>query len=368
MFLGHSAEKAITELGEFCQEHNIDAHFVQKGWLWTATTPAHVGSWKSTLRACEDLGVRPFVEVDPADLKRRTGSAIHLAGVFEASNATVQPAALAHGMRRVALEAGIRIFERSGVTSIEPGSPVSVRTTRGQVKTKKVVLCNNAWAASIPELGKLITPVNSSIVATHPLNDRFNEIGWTGGESITDSQLMVNYYRTTRDGRIAFGKGTGALSYNFNIDQTFSEHQQSIEITRSDLLDTYSSLTEADISHSWSGPIDRTYDSLPAFGHLSGHANILYGIGWSGNGVGPSRIGGRILSSLALNLDNEWSRCALVGRKNKTFPPEPFRYFGGNLVRNAVIRKERAEMSGMKPARLDLWLASLAPAGLEDKS
>ncbi|WP_249215683.1 FAD-dependent oxidoreductase [Burkholderia contaminans] len=37
LFLGRSAEQAIHELGEFCREHAIDAHFVQKGWLWTAT-------------------------------------------------------------------------------------------------------------------------------------------------------------------------------------------------------------------------------------------------------------------------------------------------------------------------------------------
>ncbi|SDS23058.1 Glycine/D-amino acid oxidase [Halopseudomonas litoralis] len=368
LFLANSAEQAISELGEFCQEHDIDAHFLQKGWLWTATTPAHIDSWRGTLKVCERLGVRPFELVKAEDLKRRTGSDKHLAGVFEASNATVQPAALVQGMRRVALEAGVRIFERSGVTDIEPGAPVLVSTAGGKISTNKVILCNNAWAASIPQLSRLITPVNSSIVTSQPLGQRLDQIGWIDGESITDSQLMVNYYRTTRDGRIAFGKGTGALSYNGKINEVFSEHPQSIEMTRHDFLGTYTSLSEADISHSWSGPVDRTYDSLPAFGHLSGNPDIVYGIGWSGNGVGPGRIGGRILASLALERRDEWSQCALVGRHNRTFPPEPFRYLGGTLVRNAVIRKERAEMQGAAPSKIDLLLASLAPAGLEDKS
>jgi hypothetical protein len=44
------------------------------------------------------------------------------------------------------------------------------------------------------------------------------------------------------------------------------------------------------------------------------------------------------------------------------------RYLGGSLVRNAVIRKEQAEMAGRKAASLDRMLAGLAPAGLEDKS
>ncbi|AWX93096.1 hypothetical protein DPM13_07885 [Paracoccus mutanolyticus] len=40
-----------------CRENAIDAHFAQKGWLWTATTPAHVDSWDGTLKACAALGV-----------------------------------------------------------------------------------------------------------------------------------------------------------------------------------------------------------------------------------------------------------------------------------------------------------------------
>jgi hypothetical protein len=37
------------------------------------------------------------------------------------------------------------------------------------------------------------------------------------------------------------------------------------------------------------------------------------------------------------------------------------------MVRNAVIRKEQAEMKGQKSAYVDRILAKLAPAGLEDK-
>jgi glycine/D-amino acid oxidase-like deaminating enzyme len=368
IFLGRSTEQAISDLGEFCLRHAIDAHFVQKGWLWTATSAAHVDAWNGTLKTCELLGVHPFDMLSAEELRRRTGSPIHLAGVFEASNATVQPAALVQGMRRVANEAGVRIHERSGVIRIQPGEPVLLHTGHGMLEARRVVLATNAWAACIPELARLITPVNSSIAVTRPLGEQFAQIGWTGGESITDSQLLVDYYRTTRDGRIAFGKGTGAIAYRSEIDERFSDDAESIAMTRADLFATYPFLGKDLVAHSWSGPIDRTYDSLPIFGHLAGHANIFYGIGWSGNGVGPSRLGGRILASLALGLDNEWTRCGLVGRKSKPFPPEPFRYIGGSLVRRAVIRKDRAEMRGQRLGGFHRLLASLAPAGLEDKS
>ncbi|MBD4391598.1 amine oxidase, partial [Xanthomonas citri pv. citri] len=46
----------------------------------------------------------------------------------------------------------------------------------------------------------------------------------------------------------------------------------------------------------------------------------------------------------------------------------PLRYLGGSLVRNAVLRKERAELAGTAPSATDRFLARFAPAGLEDKS
>lgn len=368
LFLAHAAERAIGELGEFCEAHAIDAHYMRKGWLWTATTPAHIDSWNGTLESCARLGVQPFERVSSEKVAEMAGSDTHLAGVFERSNATVQPAALIRGMRQVALKAGIQIFEQTPVLGIKPGHPVCVETKGGQISANTVVLASNAWAASIPELARLIVPVNSSIVVTEPIPQKLERMGWTGQQSITDSQLMVDYYRTTRDGRIAFGKGTGALAFGSRINEVFSEHAESISLTTQDLHRTYPALASNKITDAWSGPIDRTYDSLPVFGTLAGSDNIHYGIGWSGNGIGPSRLGGRILASLALGLKDEWSTCPLVGRRCKPFPPEPFRYLGGTAVRNAVIRKERAEMSGRKPSRIDRLLAGLAPAGLEDKA
>ena len=50
---------------------------------------------------------------------------------------------------------------------------------------------------------------SSHIVITEPVPDLLEEIGWTGGECITDSRALVDYFRTTPDGRIAFGWGGG---------------------------------------------------------------------------------------------------------------------------------------------------------------
>lgn len=366
--LAVASVESIGEIGQFCENYGIDANFQKSGWLWTATTEMQLNAWKSVVTSCEALGHPAFQQLSPEEVKRRSGSGMHLAGVFDPDTATVQPARLVRGLRRIALAMGVRIFENTTVTNFDRQQPVVISTPNGSVVADQFVVANNVWASAIPELKRTIVPMTSTIIVTEPIPERLQSIGWQGGEAITDSQLMVNYYRTTRDGRIAFGKGTGAVAFGSRIGRRFDFDEVDVAATEADFRRVYPLLQDINVEHSWSGPIDRTYDSLPLFGTLPGACHIAYGIGWSGNGVGPSRIGGKVLSSLALGLKDEWSQCGLVNRGSRKFPPEPLRYVSANLVRNAVVRKEKAEAEGVKPTRLDMELVRLAPTGLEDKS
>lgn len=174
---------------------------------------------------------------------------------------------------------------------------------------------------------------------------------------------MVHYYRTTPDGRFAFGKGGGRLAYGARIGRSFTGPSPLAAVITARLRTTYPSLAAVSIAASWTGPIDRTVDGLPFFFSL-GREDLICGAGFSGNGVGPCVLGGRILCSLALGLDDGWSRAGLVRSPPRGLPGEPWRYIGGRVVRRAVARKERAEDAERRPTLLDRGLAQLAPAGL----
>ena len=103
------------------------------------------------------------------------------------------------------------------------------------------------------------------------------------------------------------------------------------------------------------------------FGNLGGRPHILYGAGFSGNGVGPTRLGGRILADLVLGETDGFAGSALVNGKPGSFPPDPIRYVGAHVVRTGVASKERAEAAGKDPSRFATALARLAPAGMIPK-
>jgi putative aminophosphonate oxidoreductase len=363
--LAHASVDAVDGIGAFCSEHGIDAHYHRDGWLWAATSEAQLGAWDETVGAIGDYGEAPFRHLTREEAATRAGERTHLGGVFEATAATVQPALLARGLRRVALERGVRIYERSRMTKFARSRPPRVVTDRGTMTATKVVFALNAWTAGLSELGRAIVVIASDIVATAPAPERLAEIGWTDGMCISDSRMLVNYYRLTQDGRLVFGRGGGRLAYGGNVGTSFDGPSPRADGVADSMFGLYPSLRNVPVTSDWMGPIDRTQVGLPFFSRLGGREDILYGVGYSGNGVGPSYVGGRILASLTLGLDDEWSRAGLVrDPAGARFPPEPFRYLGGRVVRNAVARKEDAEDQGREAGRLTRMLADLAPSGL----
>lgn len=355
--------EAIDQIGDFCAQHSIDARYRRDGWLWTATNASQCGAWNSTVAAIGRHGEQPFQTLDPTDLVHRSGSSSHIGGVFEPTAATVQPALLARGLMRVAREKGVKVFEGSPMVALERCTPLAVRTARGRVTADRVVLATGAWAGQVRELPRAFVVVSSDIAITEPIGDALQASGWTDGSCISDSRLMVNYYRTTLDGRIALGKGGGHLAYGARIDSSFTGSSPLQPQLAARLRLLYPFTAKVPIAASWIGPIDRTIDGLPFFTSL-GTPELVCGAGYSGNGVGPSVLGGRILASLALGMNDGWSRCGLVRRPPQGMPGEPARFFGGNLVRGAVARKECAEDDGRPVGALDRAVARLAPSGL----
>jgi glycine/D-amino acid oxidase-like deaminating enzyme len=358
-----ASEDAVAAIGAFCEREDVDAHFVRGGWLWTATSPAQLGSWEGAVAAAERMGERPFELLSAEEVQARTGSPVHLGAAYEAGAATVQPALLARGLRRVALTRDVRIYERSPMLDLDRETG-TVSTPSGAVRAERIALATGAWLAGVPELTPAIVAVSSDMVATAPMADRIEEAGWTGRESISNCRLMVHYYRTTRDGRITFGQGGHRHVFGGRVDDDFFCHSEpAARVLADDLVRLVPFAGGVEVTNAWGGPIDRTADGLPFFGLLPGRARIAYGAGYSGNGVAPSLTAAKILASSVLGLDDEWAGSGLNRGIPGRFPPEPVRYLGGFVVRAAVRRKEAREDEARPVDPLTRRVAGLAPQG-----
>jgi len=362
-----AAQSAIDEIGEFCREHQIDAQYRKDGWLWMASNPKQDQSWRVLTEQLDRFNANPFQPLSPEQVREKSGTARALSGIFDPNAATVQPALLARGLRRVALELGVRIYEKTPLTRLQRSTPPVVHTAHGKIHAHKVVIAMNAWGAQFPELKRMIVVMSSDMVATAPVKQRLDTTGFKDGVCVTDSRTVLNYWRNTPDGRIVFGKPLGQFAFASKIGTLYEKPCPAGATIAREMRGFYPQLADVPIVSTWTGPLDRAMKGLPNFGYLGGHKDIVFGIGFSGNGVATTVFASRIIQSLVNETGDEWSRCGLVNQKMKLLPPEPFRFIGARMVRNALVRKESLEDQNRDSGPITNFLASLAPAGYVPK-
>ena len=353
--VARAGDRIVPGIRDFCERHQADVWLREGGMLRVSAAPAQDAAVGDEVEAARELGSpEEAVLLEGEALAERIRSPRFRKGVFMRDGATVQPARLVRALRRAVL-ACAPVHEHSRVTRIDDGR---VETARGRVRAKDIVVATNAAAAGWKPLSRRLTVFGSYVVLTEPVPELLEQIGWTGGEAIFDGRMFLHYFRTTNDGRVLMGSGSGPIGYGGRLDARFTEDAATGARAEQGLRRLLPDLAGASITHSWGGPIDVSSDHLPFFGTVPG-TRIHYGAGYSGHGAGPSWLGGQILARLVQGVDDELTRLPLVTRRVPKLPPEPLRRLGGGLVRASIMACEEAEEEGRRPS-----LAARAGAAL----
>jgi glycine/D-amino acid oxidase-like deaminating enzyme len=358
--VARASGEAVKDIGRWCEEQGVDAWFRRAGYLQVSTAPAYDDSWRQVARACDELGVPDVCgSLTQAEVRARCDSPVFRGGAFYPGAATVHPARLALGLRSKLLEHGVRIFEgtRAAPPRRDRGHLV-LPTPSGRVRADAVVLAAGPALAGQRPLRHRLTVTSSHMVITEPVPDVLDELGWRGGECITDSRTLVHYFRTTRDDRIAFGWGGGRVVRADRLNGRAEVDPIVVAQVERNLARFFPALAGRRIEHAWGGPIDVSPTHLPMIGTLDG-GRVHYACGYTGNGVGPSHLAGRTLASLALGRQDAPARLPLVDASAGRVPPEPLRYLGGTVVRRALVRREHLEELGERPGPVTRFVAGL---------
>jgi glycine/D-amino acid oxidase-like deaminating enzyme len=360
--VARASQDAVDGIGRFCSDQEIDAWFRQDGYLELSAAPAQDGVWDEVVATCRELGEDDAVEELSAEqVSRRCRSPRFRAGALYPGAATVQPARLALGLRdRLAECPGVRVFERSPLRRLRSGPwGCEAETPNARIRADACVLAlgSASGGAGSPLRGRL-TVTSSHIVLTEPVPDVLEEIGWTGGECITDARAMVHYMRTTPDGRIAFGWGGGRIAFGARLRGRTELDRGIVQVVAAHLRSFFPGLEGRRITHAWGGPIDVSPSHLPVIVPVG--SDRVYGVfGYTGNGVGPSPMMGRIAASLALDRRDEHSRLALVDPAPRRVPTGAASWVGGNAIRAGLVAKEAAEERGEAADPVSRGLAAI---------
>ena len=360
--IARASQRSVHEIGDFCDQEGVDAWYRRGGYMQVSTAPFWDGEWKGGLEAARELGEPDeVVELSAEQVAARCSSPIFRGGALYPNSATVQPARLALGLRdRLAEVPTVQLYEGAPVRRMRAGPWGCVaETPSARIRASACVLGMGAAAtgADSPLRGRL-TVTSTHIALTEPVPDVLEEIGWTGGECITDSQHLVHYFRTTEDGRIAFGWGGGMVACGARLRRRTEYDPEVVTEIVATLREYFPGLRGRAITHAWGGPVDVAPTHLPLVTQI-GSDRVHAAFGYTGNGVGPSHMLGRVLASLALDRRDEHSSLALVEPSPERVPTGLPGWLGGRAVRAAMVRTEAARRNGAQADPLSRNLATL---------
>ena len=295
------------------EKYNIDCD-LKWGYCEVGLKKRHLKSYQQW--AEDDPAMRLL---DQDQIKEYVNSELYLGGYYREDWGHIQPLNLCIGEAKVAQSLGANIFENSQVTNITYGDNPVVTTQKGSVKAGHVILCGNAYMGKlVPYLDARVLPATSCIIGTEPLSDEQLQQTMVRDVAVCDSRTALDYYRLSADKRLLFG----GLSNYTGLEPTNAE-----AVMRNKMAKVFPSLKNVKIDYSWSGRMGISVRRMPQIGRLK-NSNILYASGYSGHGVAPTHMTGRLLAEA---VDGNTHRFDIM---NKMFHlPWP----GGKLLRRPAM-------------------------------
>ncbi len=301
--------EGLALLRELIAKHHIDCDWVA-GQMFTALKPRHE---RELLAEVEELqgqyGYDSVRYMERAEVRSVLASDRYTAALYDSNSGHLHPLNYNLGLAAAAQSAGATIYEGTRAEHVSSGSPATgavVRTSRGEVRPRYVLLCGNVYlGTAVPELQAKIMGVSTYIVATESLGaDRARAL-ISNNAAVSDVNWVLDYFRLSADHRLLFG---GRVNYSdlASFDAPAA--------TRRRLLRVFPQLADVRIEYSWGGYVDITLNRAPHFGRMSPDVYFLQG--FSGHGVALAGIAGKLVAEAIAGTAERFDVFAAIPHSN----------------------------------------------------
>ncbi|EHQ8998506.1 FAD-binding oxidoreductase [Escherichia coli] len=237
----------MFEGGEIIRErikrYQIDCDY-RPGGLFVAMNDKQLATLEEQKENWERYGNKQLELLDANAIRREVASDRYTGALLDHSGGHIHPLNLAIGEADAIRLNGGRVYELSAVTQIQHTTPAVVRTAKGQVTAKYVIVAGNAYLGDKvePELAKRSMPCGTQVITTERLSEDLARSLIPKNYCVEDCNYLLDYYRLTADNRLL------------------------------------------------------TLSRMPQFGRLD--TNIYYMQGYSGHGVTCTHLAGRLIAEL----------------------------------------------------------------------
>jgi gamma-glutamylputrescine oxidase len=310
--------EAMALLKERIERYAIDCDY-RPGQLHAAIKPRQLDELRAWQRQLEDdYGYGSLRLIERQELAGLMDTERYLGGLYDAASGHLHPLDYTLGLNAAAVAAGARVFEGSPALSYERGPAIRVRTERGEVRCRHLLLCGNAYLGGLSRrLRQKIMPVGTYIVATEPLGESLARSLIRNGMAVADINFVLDYFRLSADTRLLFG---GRVSYSTVPPPSLPRS------IRARMVKVYPQLKDARIDYAWGGNVAITMNRAPHFGRLED--GVYFAQGFSGHGIVMTGFAGKLLAEAVAGTAERLDLFARI--PHHRFP-------GGELLRTPAL-------------------------------
>ncbi|BFM15678.1 FAD-binding oxidoreductase [Maricurvus nonylphenolicus] len=306
--------EAVQTVKDLVEKHNIDCD-LKHGNIHVSHRPQDAQEYQEEVEHLKNHYAYQHVRfLNKDETRNLVGSENYHCGTYDTFACHLHPLNYALGLAKAATAAGVKIYENSRVTEYTKSANPVVKTDKGQVKCKFVVLgCNGYLGKLEPRIAGKIMPINNFVLATEPLSDELCRELIREDTSVADALFVINYWKISGDNRLLFGGGE-------NYTSRFPKHLK--PFVRKYMLRVYPQLENTKIDYAWGGTLGVTVNRMPHFGRLED--NVFYAQGYSGHGVPTATMAGKLIAEAVAGTAERFD--IMADYPTYTFP-------GGTLLR-----------------------------------
>jgi glycine/D-amino acid oxidase-like deaminating enzyme len=349
--LQQAMNDTVDEVVRVAGEEKIDADIHKGGVLEVARTPAQLQRLKDFHSVEIAFGEKDRILLGARETAERVHVSGAVAGSWTPHGARLHPVKLVKGLAAAVEALGVTVHESTPVTEIRPKHAV---TPYGTVRAPYILRCTEGFTASLKGQHRTWLPMNSSMIVTEPLpDDAWDEIGWSGRETLGDMAHAYMYAQRTADDRIAIGGRGAPYRYGSRTDNDGRTGPATVEALREILIRFFPRLAGAQIAHAWSGVLGVPRDWC-ATATLDRSTGLGWAGGYVGSGVATSNLAARTLRDLIQQDSGQSGPTDLtalpwVNHKVRKWEPEPLRWLGVQTLYTAYRRADRHEAATHTP-------------------
>jgi glycine/D-amino acid oxidase-like deaminating enzyme len=315
---------ALDRIEAFAREAALGDRVHRTGVLTVSNSPEQDRRIARDLEAARALGLSTFRALDARECQAWIHSPTFRLGHYEPEALLVDPAALVRALADAVVARGGSLFEESPATLLTAeGHGVEVATPTGSVSAERALIATNAYARAFFPLRRYVFTVLAYVLVTEPLSpEQWASVGFDPPVGVEDRRVMHHFFRPTPDGRLLWG-GRDAPIAPDGPDPARERDPVRLARLEETLRATFPQLSDVRIAQGWAGPVCGTVRALPFVGTLGPARRIVYALGYSGHGVGPSYLVATVARDLLLDRPVD-PRLPLTGVAPVPLPPAPW--------------------------------------------